>query len=122
MSSTIYGCSQSNGGGKKHWIIGGKIDMSKVLDSIDNWTLEEVEDAWEHLSYGQNKARFMSLVKHECYPGGRGRPTGQVVHQVVVYPDDSDLCWRCQEAIPDKMVVLWKFMNHDALQYRKRNL
>jgi hypothetical protein len=120
MSSTIYGYNKGNVCSKKQWIIRGKIDMSKVLDSIGNWTLEKVDDDWEKFDNppSGNKARHVSLVKHECYP----ERTKNVVHQVVVYPEDSERCWRCEEVIPDKMVVLWRFMNHDQIQYRKRNL
>jgi hypothetical protein len=97
-------------------------DRSKVLDSIDNWTLEKACRIWAAIDYpSEMKGRFIALVKHQCYPGG-GKVGQYSVHQAVVYPDDYTHCWRCKERIPDKMVVLWRFMNHDALQYRKRNL
>jgi hypothetical protein len=118
----IYGCSQGDGTVVKQWIV-GNLDRSKVLDSLDNWTLEKIDEGWAEFNdhTATSRARYLSLIKHECYPGGRGRPTGEVVHQVVCYPDDSTHCWRCEEVIPDKMVVLWKFMNHEQIQYRDRH-
>ncbi len=115
-----YGSNQSNNGKPKHWMIGAQVDTNKVLDSHGNWTLEKIEDSWVKFdSPGTTyRSRYTSLIKHRCYTVKEAGP--DLTYQVVVYADDTSHCWRCDEEIPDKMEVLWRFMNHDQIEYRKR--
>ena len=117
----IYGCSQGNATHRiKEWIV-GDTDESKVIDSEGDWTLEKMEAYVGVGGFASTRARYVSRIKHACDPDSP-RLDGQdysTLLSVVVYPDDNDSCWRCGELVPDKMVVLWTFMNADQIQYRK---
>jgi hypothetical protein len=82
------------------------------------WTIEKMGIGATHPGYRSRRSFYVSLVKHVCYPEGRrhGVPTN-VVHQVVCYPDEERLCWRCGEVIPGGLVACWKMQNWEVLQY-----
>jgi hypothetical protein len=101
---------------KKNWIVTPRVD--KKLVSVDGWTLEGI-GPYDGGALVDNDYRYVSLIKHECFAAYGEKPTGQVVHQVVCYPEDTDRCWRCEEIIPDMMVVLWNFQNWDKIQRRR---
>jgi hypothetical protein len=90
-----------------------------TLIKIDGWTLEDIGMP---LGDRLNPSRYVSLIKHECDPAERKKVTGQVVHQVVhqvvCYPEDTDVCWRCENKIPEQLVVVWTFQNWNTIQRR----
>ena len=88
-----------------------------VLLEDGHWTLEKMAPYGNAQAGVRSKrSHYVSIVKHVCYPNGRlsGVP-GNVVHQVVAYPEDSTYCWRCSAKIPDSMVACWKFQNWEAM-------
>jgi hypothetical protein len=98
-----------------------------TLIKIDGWTLENIGMP---LGDRLNPSRYISLIKHECCPdrvrpSNRGKLTGinqptneRVVHKVVCYPEDTDACWRCEDKIPEQLVVVWTFQNWNTIQRR----
>jgi hypothetical protein len=107
---------------RKDWVVTPRVDTK--LASVNGWTLEGI-GPYDGGAKVDNDYRYVSLIKHECYPEGqaytysRSKMLGPVVHQVVCYPEDTDRCWRCEEIIPDMMVVLWNFQNWDKIQRRR---
>jgi hypothetical protein len=94
-------------------------EKKRTLVTDGNWTLVELPWDPEHHKFVTSRSRYVSLIKHKCYPKNRGRSTGQI-NCVVTYPDDSDTCWRCDVPIPEKIIVLWTFQNWDATGRRNR--
>jgi hypothetical protein len=90
----------------------------EILLTDGDWTIEALENIAPSKGFKSHRSTYYSLVKHVCYPGGRldGVPANSV-HQVVVYPDDTSFCWRCNAEIPEGMVAVWKFQNWEQLQY-----
>jgi hypothetical protein len=103
----------------KEWLLQAGPDPEKVLDREGDWTLEKMGEYVAENGFSTSNTRYISLIKHECYPDNISMPSGDVVYQVVCYPDDTPKCWRCHVTIPDKMVVLWKFQNWDKIQHRR---
>lgn len=97
-----------------------------VLVQDGDWTIEELKRV-KHTRLGgmisDAGPRFVSLIKHVCFPDGQVALKDSTltvvrsVHKVVVYADDSSHCWRCNEPIPDGMQALWKFQNWKELEY-----
>jgi hypothetical protein len=102
----------------KEWVVGS--DESTVLDTEDNWTLEKL-GLYSDIEGRINEARYVSLIKHTCTPKHERVDGGNysTLYQVVCYPVDTDKCWRCYEPIPDKLVVVWRFMNWDVIEHRR---
>jgi hypothetical protein len=93
-----------------------------VLLQEGDWTLEKMGSFKNATGYTSIRSQYVSLVKHVCYPNGhpyKDVASCRLVHQVVVYPDDNEHCWRCLEAIPNSMLTCWKFQNWEALSYEE---
>jgi hypothetical protein len=90
-----------------------------ILLTIGDWTIEKLRKIADSPGFKSHRSSYYSLVKHVCYPRGRldGVPAN-VVHQVVVYPDEGiEQCWRCEAPVPEGIVAVWKFQNWEQLQY-----
>jgi hypothetical protein len=93
---------------------------AEILLKDGDWTIEKLRPMHETPGFRTSRSRFYSLLKHVCYPDRLPpyqRPDVGHVHQVVVYADDSEHCWRCTKPIPDGMVAVWKFQNWKELAY-----
>ncbi len=91
---------------------------NEVLLVKGRWSIER---SWERPSEGTVRPSWWhdntkSFIKHRC--------TGDwwVVPTVFGWPDtdDGEVCWRCEEPIPDGIKGTWMLHNWEALQREAR--
>ena len=94
-----------------------KAKPNEVLLVKGRWSIER---SWEKPAAGTVRPSWWhdntkSFIKHRC--------TGDwMVPTVFGWPDtdDEEVCWRCEEPIPDGIKGTWMLHNWEALQREAR--
>ena len=88
---------------------------AEVLLHDGDWTIEKLDKTKTSETAGSwgRSHNHHSLVKHRC----KHKPRYRGLNQIVIYPDDTYLCWRCGAEVPEGMIAVWKFQNWKELGY-----